>query len=197
MENQEKKPESTQIPEVDVGGRPSKYLPKYNNQTYKLCLLGATDKQLADFFEVDISTITEWKLKYPGFSASIKRGKEKADAEIAKSLFHRAKGYSHREDDIKAVAKGNGEGSEIVITPTIKHYPPDTMACIYWLNNRRKKEGDWRHRVDHTTDGKEITAPPTFQIIDTKTKEMCERLVAGGGRESQKPEEAVSISNES
>ena len=157
MENQEKTPKSTQNPEPDVGGRPTKYLPQYNTQAYKFCLLGATDKQLADFFEVDVSTITEWKLKYPRFSASIKRGKEKADSEIAKSLFHRAKGYSHREDDIKAVSRGSGEGSVIVITPTIKHYPPDTMACIYWLNNRRKKEGDWRHRVDHTTDGKEIS----------------------------------------
>jgi hypothetical protein len=31
-------------------GRPTKYKEEYNEQAYKLCLLGATDKELADFF---------------------------------------------------------------------------------------------------------------------------------------------------
>lgn len=35
------------------GGRPTKYKPEYVEQSAKLCALGATDMELADFFEVD------------------------------------------------------------------------------------------------------------------------------------------------
>ncbi|SDY78195.1 hypothetical protein [Nitrosomonas sp. Nm33] len=39
-------------------GRPTSYRPEYAEQAYKLCLLGATDKQLAEFFNVVESTIS-------------------------------------------------------------------------------------------------------------------------------------------
>ena len=89
-------------------GQPTKYDSKYAEQAYKLCLLGHTDKELADFFEVDESTINNWKNAHPEFFESIKAGKEVADAEIAVSLYHRAKGYSHPEDKI---FNDNGEPS--------------------------------------------------------------------------------------
>lgn len=112
-------------------GRPSSYKEEYNEQARKLCRLGATDKELAEFFGVAVSTLNLWKKKHSEFSESLKEGKQLADAEVAEKLFQRATGYSHPEDDIRAV---NGE---IVITPTIKHYPPDTTAAIFWLKNRR------------------------------------------------------------
>ena len=77
------------------------------------------------------------------FSESIKKGKEIADAEIASSLFHRAKGYSHPEDKIF-----NNQGVELVV-PTIKHYPPDTTAAIFWLKNRQKD--NWRDKQEVDT----------------------------------------------
>lgn len=53
--------------------RPTKYQEAYAEQARKLCLLGYTDAELADFFEVSESTINKWKLDYPKFSESIKR----------------------------------------------------------------------------------------------------------------------------
>lgn len=126
-------------------GRPTKYKPEYVDLAYKFCLMGATDAKLADFFEVDETTINEWKLVYPEFSQSIWNGREKADADIAESLYHRAKGYSHVEDDIRTLSIGGGM-SEIVVTPTRKHYPPDTAAASLWLRNRAPKL--WRDKVD-------------------------------------------------
>ena len=123
------------------GGRPSKYKPEYVEQAKKLCMLGLTDKELASFFEVSDSTLNLWKLNYPEFSDALKGGKTFADAQVASKLFHRATGYEHPEDDIRAI---NGE---IVITPTIKHYPPDTTAAIFWLKNRQPKM--WRDKVEH------------------------------------------------
>jgi len=118
-------------------GRPSKYKEEFAEQARKLCLLGATDADMARFFEVSESTLNLWKQEHPSFSESLKAGKELADATIAESLYQRAKGYSHPEDDIRTITLPAGGGSEIVITPTIKHYPPDATSMIFWLKNRR------------------------------------------------------------
>lgn len=123
-----------------AGGHPTDYKPEYCEQAYKLCLLGAKDTQLADFFEVTEQTINNWKKAHPEFFESLKRGKISADAEIAESLFHRGKGYSHHEDKIFQY-----EGTPIVV-PTIKHYPPDTAACMAWLKNRQPDI--WREKQE-------------------------------------------------
>ncbi len=83
-------------------GRPTKYKEEYAEQAYKLTMLGFIDAELAEFFEVDESTINNWKHDQPEFLESIKKGKSLADAEVASKLYHRAIGYSHDEDDIRA-----------------------------------------------------------------------------------------------
>jgi len=130
-----------------MAGRPSKYKKEYAEQAYKLCLLGATDKELADFFGVTESTLNLWKKEHPEFSESLKNGKEVADANVADRLYKRAMGYEHPEDKIFQY-----EG-EPVIVPTIKHYPPDTTAAIFWLKNRQR--GKWRDKQDHEVFGKD------------------------------------------
>ena len=135
-----------------AGGRPSDYREEYAEQAYNYCLLGATDAQLAVFFDVSETTINNWKLQYPEFLESLKRGKEMADAEIAQSLHKSAKGYSHPDVDIKVV---NGE---IVKTPIIKYYPPNPTSAIFWLKNRQPKL--WREKreaVEVDEDSGEIT----------------------------------------
>ena len=124
---------------ADVG-RPTKFKDEYCEQATNYCLLGATDKQLADFFGVSEQTINTWKKEHPEFLESIKRGKDRADAEVAQSLFHRATGYSHDEDKI---FNNNGEP---LIVKTKKFYPPDTVAGIFWLKNRRSEE--WRDKKE-------------------------------------------------
>lgn len=121
-------------------GRPTKYDPINDDKVYKLCLLGATDAQIADFFEVNEDSIHEWKKKYPKFSESIKKGKIDADARVANSLFHRALGYEHEDVDIKVVM------GKIVKTKLVKHYPPDPVSGIFWLKNRQSKA--WRDKTE-------------------------------------------------
>lgn len=121
-------------------GRPSKYKEEYAEQAYKLCLLGADDARMANFFEVAESTINLWKKEHSAFSESIKRGKEIADAEIAHALYHRAKGYSHQ-----AVKIFQHQG-EIITEEYTEHYPPDTGAAMAWLKNRQSR--DWRDKQD-------------------------------------------------
>lgn len=125
-------------------GRPTKYQESYNRQAEKLCLLGSTDKDMADFFEVDESTINRWKIEYPEFCESIKRGKISADANVASRLYKRAIGYEHDEDKIF-----NNNGKPLIV-PTIKHVQPDTTAAIFWLKNRQPARWRDKQEVDVT-----------------------------------------------
>lgn len=122
--------------------RPSKFKSEFIGQAEKLCKLGATDIEIADFFEVDVRTIYRWKTENESFCQALKAGKSEADDRVERSLFARATGYEHEEVDIRVVS------GEIVQTPIRKYYPPDTTACIFWMKNR--KPAEWRDKVEHT-----------------------------------------------
>lgn len=120
------------------------YREEYAEQAGKYCLLGATDADLARLFEVSEATVNTWKQEHPEFLDSLKKGREVADAEVAKKLYHRALGYTHPEEKIFQ------HDGEIVRADTLKHYPPDPTAAIFWLKNR--KSDLWRDRQDiHAT----------------------------------------------
>lgn len=123
-----------------AGGRPSALTDKVMEQAYKLALLGLTDKAMADIWGVCEATITNWKQDCPEFLASLKKGKEEADAKVAQALYHRAMGYKHPA--VKIFCQ-NGEVTEV---PYVEHYPPDTTAGIFWLKNRQTKQ--WRDKQE-------------------------------------------------
>lgn len=123
-----------------MAGRPSKFDPKMCEQARKLCMLGAIDRELADFFEITEATLNNWKKEHPEFFASIKEGKAQADAEVASKLYQRAIGYQHPDTHVS-----NYQG-EITLTPLTKHYAPDPVAAIFWLKNRQPAK--WRDKID-------------------------------------------------
>ncbi len=130
-----------------AGGRPTKYRAEFAQEAYKLCLLGLTDAELAEYFGATEQTVNNWKLNHPEFFESLKRGKENADSEIAQKLYHRAKGYEHPEEQIFQYQ------GEPVIVPTIKRYPPDTTAAIFWLKNRQPQKWRDKQELEHTGPG--------------------------------------------
>jgi len=121
-----------------MAGRPSKYKAEFAAQARKLCELGATDLEIANFFDVSVSTVNAWKVSNPEFSESLKRGKEVADDLVEERLFQRAVGYSH--DAVKIFMPAGA--SEPVYAPYIEHHAPDTTSAIFWLKNRRPEK--WR-----------------------------------------------------
>lgn len=145
-------------------GRPTKFKPEYIEQAAKLCALGATEEQLADFFSVNISTLYEWRDKHPQFSESIKEAKNALDAQVEQSLFRRAMGYSH-----PAVKIFNDNGAALKVDYT-EHYPPDATSMIFWLKNRQPQK--WRDRQELTgADG----APLFDRVVDRPPKETPEQ----------------------
>lgn len=141
-------------------GRPTKYKKGYDKQAKNLCLLGATNEELGNFFEVDDSTISRWMDSHPSFCSAIKEGREEADAKVAKSLYERALGYSHKEDKI---FNSNGEA---LIVPTVKQYPPDTNAASLWLRNRQPAK--WRDKQEVEHSGK-VDTSITVKVVDSAT----------------------------
>lgn len=142
------------------GGRNPEYQHRYAAMAEKIALLGATDAILADIFEVSEQTINNWKNEYIEFSLALKKGKTLADSKVALSLFKRANGYSHPDVDIKMY-----EGI-IITTKLKKYYPPDTMAAMYWLNNRQKQFWRTKHEFGITDkEGNDIKHPSQILIL--------------------------------
>ena len=134
--------------ETDKGGRPSEYRPEYAEQVEKLCLLGATDSEIADFFGVCVRTVHRWKIEHEEFCHSVKAGKDKADERVVRSLYMKATGYDFTEEQAIKI-KVEQYKEEVEVVQVEKHQPADTTAAIFWLKNRRKE--DWRDK--HEFDG--------------------------------------------
>lgn len=162
------KPEPEVRTEPAGPGRPSKYREEFAEQAFKLCLLGATDKDLAGFFDTTEQTINAWKKAYPEFLEALKEGKGRADAEVANRLYRRALGYSHKEDKIFQY-----EGAPVIV-PTTKHYPPDTTAAIFWLKNRQPHL--WRDKRDLEMAGQvDITQNPFAGMSTEELRKLAEQ----------------------
>lgn len=166
-------------------GRPTDYEVSFPDKVYKLCLLGATDAEIADFFEIAESTLNLWKEVHPEFMESIKRGKLTADAEVASSLFKIANGYQYDEVTYEKIGDGD---SKTEVTETgietvkqdrykkkvvTKEVPPNVVAQSKWLNNRRGrvKEGaqKWADKQEHgitDNEGNDVPLVQVFQLPD-------------------------------
>lgn len=125
-------------------GRPTEYRPEFAEQAAKLCALGATDYELAEFFSVDTVTIYRWKNTRDDFCNAVTCGKEKADERVARALFNRAVGYTFESEKVFQ------HQGQVVRASTVEHVPPDPSAAKLWLTNRRPDQ--WREsaRLEHT-----------------------------------------------
>ena len=127
--------------------RPTKYQQGYAEQAEKLCKLGATDIEIADFFAVDVRTLYRWKADNEQFCQALKAGKEIADERVERSLFQKAIGYE--QDEVKIFMPANAAAP--VYAPFRAKIAPDTTACIFWLKNR--KPAEWRDKVEQEHSG--------------------------------------------
>jgi hypothetical protein len=72
-------------------GRPPAYKPEFADQAAKLCRLGATDAEIAAFFEKDQRTINRRKVDGADLSGP-KRREACSDMKVADRLHQRAMG---------------------------------------------------------------------------------------------------------
>lgn len=131
-------------------GRPTEYEEDYARQAEKLCALGATDDELASFFNVHRATIYRWKLDHTEFCDAIKAAKDIADERVERSLYQKATGYDVTEE-VAVKIKVEQYREEVEVVQVDKHIPADTTAAIFWLKNRRS--GQWRDKTETELSG--------------------------------------------
>lgn len=129
-----------------AAGRPTSFKKEFVAQAEKLCALGATDMELADFFEVDVRTIYRWKHTEPSFCQAVTCGKEHSDERVQRSLYNRAVGYSF--DAVKIFMPAGAE--EPVYAPYTEHVAPDPAAAMNWLKNRRPEQWRDKQEIEHS-----------------------------------------------
>lgn len=158
-----------------MSGRPPKYNADFAEQAAKLCNLGATDEDLADFFGVSVRTVIRWKSEHEEFCQALKAGKEAADDRVERSLYQRAVGYSF---DSEKVFNHRGE---IVRAKTREHCPPDTTAAIFWLKNRRPDL--WRDKQHHELTGKD--GGPIEHTVSDDAERFVRSIASLAGRKGE------------
>lgn len=123
-----------------------------------------TNKEIAAAFGVNEQTIYNWMDTYPDFFEAVNSGKEVANGKVAAALYKRAVGYSHPDTHVSVI-----EG-EVVLTPLIKHYPPDTRACALFLNNRDPKR--WQPKAEPPPVVAVSALPPSHVLDDMYEKAL-------------------------
>ena len=112
---------------------------------------GLTDEQIADNIGIRRETLYDWKKKYPHISNALKRGKDVVDIQVENALLNKAQGITKtliKPIKIKTVTYENGkrvkEEEHIEYAEEEVFVPPDTVAQIFWLKNR--KPNTWKDK---------------------------------------------------
>lgn len=126
-------------------GTSTQYRPAFAKVASKLCRLGATNADLADMFEVSLPTIANWQIAWPEFQRACQTGKDATDERVQRSLAMSAQGYSVPTEKVFCNADG-----KVTRVETSEFVPPNPVACIFWLKNRRPKEWRDRRELEHS-----------------------------------------------
>lgn len=129
--------------------RPSKYeshvKPKLN-LVESWARDGLVDEQIAHNLGINVSTLYDYKNKYPEFTEALKNGKDDIDVQVENALLKRALGYTYVE-----VTKELTDAGMVETKRVTKEVQPDTTAQIFWLKNRRPQS--WRDKQDLDVSG--------------------------------------------
>lgn len=121
-------------------GRKSGFNARLTETIVRLSKSGKTNEQIADVLGISSRTLTNWMGKFDDLFLAVREARQVADELVEASLFSRALGYSHPEEKVFQY-----EG-QIVTHETIKQYPPDTQAAMFWLRNRQPAR--WKEKTD-------------------------------------------------
>lgn len=130
-------------------------------------LAGFTEEETAIHIGVSYETFINWKKEHESFLQAIIDGGAKADAEVAGSMFERAKGYDYNETSIRT--EGTGENAKIITTVHKKSLPADIRAAEIWLRNRSLTRKRWAKTVEDEEPPPPAAAPQITinnQVID-------------------------------
>ena len=119
-------------------GRPTDYRPEYAEIVEHLVLANqvVTDAELAEIFDVDVSTIGNWRERHRDFFLATKKAKALKIAKLTGRFMDRALGMTVKEQRM------NKAGDIVTLEQEL---PPDTAAAIFALKNL----AGWRDRNEN------------------------------------------------
>lgn len=137
-------------------------LSEWEDDEDKLLLLeswaraGLSDQDIASNIGINVRTLYKWKNRSVRICQSLKNGKEVADYKVENALFKKAIGFTAIDKVVstkRVVEYKDGkrvrEISEPVVVEIERYYPPDTVAEIFWLKNRKPEL--WREKQEITS----------------------------------------------
>lgn len=139
------------------------FLPDYLTEVKMVAMRGLDDKEISQIFGINYDLFKKWKKTYPSFRDALETGRTRADAEVVAALFKRATGKFKLKETKVIKYKDFYETLDVNV-----HYPPDTEAAKYWLNNRKREHWQQRSAVEQSGPGGkpiEITANKS-ELID-------------------------------
>lgn len=140
---------------------------------------GLTNEQIAHNIGITTPTLWDWCNKYPKISNALKEGKAPVDLEVENALLKSALGFKEKvrkpiKRRIEKQVAGKGKIVEEVIDYVEEevYVPPQTVAQVFWLKNRRPDR--WRDKpVEKPTEGTSPIDQITEQIFKLQ-KEQAE-----------------------
>jgi len=117
---------------------PLKYNQAYHDDwAWSLAIKGADDNEIAEAFGISARTVNRWKKDHESFAQALTMGKDAADAKVERKLYERATGYKYEEVETVMEIDANGNRKPAKVKRVQKECPPDVLAQMYWLNNRK------------------------------------------------------------
>jgi hypothetical protein len=159
-------------------GRPSAFDERLAAAALVVAKKGGTDEEIAEALGVDVRTLYRWKGSRNDFCQALKESKALADELVEASLWHRAVGFSHPA--VKVHFDKFGQPSE---HPYTEHYPPDTAAAIFWLQNRQADR--WKVKQAHELSGPNGGPIKTQQMTAAEVAEAAAKAVSAAAESSE------------
>jgi hypothetical protein len=167
MEGKMAAPKGNQFAKGNKGGRPSKYKPEYAETAQKLCAkLGFTDEQLADWFEVDVRTIHEWRLRRDEFSQACRAGKDETDDLVERAAVQHITGYCVIVEELDKFG---------VVHKLKKWIPGNAHAALKWLAARHLEVYREQKAVKHQLSADEAFLRFLDQMDEEQKLKKAER----------------------
>lgn len=169
-------------------GKNDMYTPAMLKTIFVLCLLGASQEEIAAALGIAVQTYYDWKVAIPEIYEAEKQGGIMAEARIAEGLYKRAIGFTH----VTVERTKDPQTKKVSIRKRAQYYPPDVTAASLLLRNKRNgkqaheralernKPLVWRDKQE-----KDITSGglPIGDSLNDKAKETRARMIAELGED--------------
>lgn len=103
-----------------------------------------TDKEIAKFLNIGMTTFYEWKKTKPDFSNALAIGEKEITEKIKNRLIDMCLGFEYKDliKNVKTIKDKNGKilTQEITEKINIKYNLPSINGIMYYLNNKASDE---------------------------------------------------------